>query len=67
MVFCFINIIIIIIWSIPRRAFQYLFINDTFNSLISVYKNNYKIIYKMFKCSVIKNFNKNKFLACMLN
>jgi hypothetical protein len=35
-------IIIIIIGSIPRRAFQYLFTNYTFDRLINVYKNNYK-------------------------
>ena len=35
-------IIIIIIGSIPRRVFQYLFTNDTFDRLINVYKNNYK-------------------------
>ena len=35
-------IIIIIIGSIPRRAFQYLFTSDTFHRLINVYKNNYK-------------------------
>jgi hypothetical protein len=36
------NIIIIIIGSIPRRAFQYLFTSDTFDRLINVYKNNFK-------------------------
>ena len=35
-------IIIIIIGSIPRRAFQYLFTSDTFYRLINIYKNNYK-------------------------
>jgi hypothetical protein len=35
-------IIIIMIGSIPRRVFQYLFTNDTFDRLINVYKNNYK-------------------------
>jgi hypothetical protein len=35
-------IIIIMIGSIPRRVFQYLFANDPFDRLINVYKNNYK-------------------------
>ena len=35
-------IIIIIIGSIPRRAFQYLFTSDTFDRLINIYKNNVK-------------------------
>ena len=47
-------IIIIIIGSIPRRAFQYLFTSDTFDRLSIFIKTTSKEINKKFRCSTIE-------------